>query len=193
MGKQASPPPALDDPRRCQATGKRSGERCHNWAIQGATVCRMHGGGAKQVRAAAKRRLAEQAVMRTLTEMEIEPLGDPIEAMIGMAEEAQAMRKLLIERIAYWEKHYQASEELKDAGWRKWFEALDKATTLCKALAGLDLEGRRVRLAERQGQLFSDVLRRVFDDPELGLSQEQRKAAGQVAGRHLRLVQEATG
>lgn len=42
--------------RKCTAT-RRSGTRCTNWAILGGTVCRMHGGGAPQVKAKAAERL----------------------------------------------------------------------------------------------------------------------------------------
>lgn len=41
---------------------KRNGDRCGNWAIVGATVCRKHGGQLPVVQAAAKRRLAILAI-----------------------------------------------------------------------------------------------------------------------------------
>lgn len=44
---------------RCEATAKASGVRCKRPAIPGGNVCRKHGGGAPQVRAAADRRLLE--------------------------------------------------------------------------------------------------------------------------------------
>ena len=42
--------------RRCVAT-KRTGERCRNWAIRGATVCRYHGGSTRHIKRAAAQRL----------------------------------------------------------------------------------------------------------------------------------------
>lgn len=36
---------------------RRNGEKCLNYAVKGATVCRMHGGSAPQVRAAAQTRI----------------------------------------------------------------------------------------------------------------------------------------
>jgi len=41
----------------CTAVSKRTGHRCKGPAIQGGTVCRMHGGGAPQVKQAALERL----------------------------------------------------------------------------------------------------------------------------------------
>lgn len=43
--------------QRCSARSKRSGKPCNNPAILGATVCRMHGGSAPQVKLAALERL----------------------------------------------------------------------------------------------------------------------------------------
>lgn len=44
------------DPMRCVAT-RRNGEQCGSRPIRGGTVCRMHGGGAPQVKAKAEARL----------------------------------------------------------------------------------------------------------------------------------------
>lgn len=52
----------------------------------------------------------------------------------------------------------------------------------------LGLDERMVKLSEKQGQLIADLLRRVFEDPELGLDSAQQATALTVTGRHLRLV-----
>lgn len=44
--------------QKCTATNRQK-QRCKRWPIQGGTVCRMHGGAAPQVKAAAERRLAD--------------------------------------------------------------------------------------------------------------------------------------
>ena len=46
----------LAHPRRCRARRQRDGEPCGCYAIRGATVCRIHGGMAKQVLRKAKAR-----------------------------------------------------------------------------------------------------------------------------------------
>lgn len=51
-----SEPIQAKDPMRCVATA-RSGKQCGSRPIQGATVCRMHGGSAPQVKAKAEERL----------------------------------------------------------------------------------------------------------------------------------------
>lgn len=69
------------DGTRCTAR-TRSGARCKNPPMVGSTVCRMHGGAARQVRAAAGRRVeqarVEREVSRTLGE-----LGVPIPTSDG--------------------------------------------------------------------------------------------------------------
>lgn len=52
-----SVPSGLKRGQRCSAHSKRTGNPCTQPAIAGATVCRMHGGSAPQVKAAAKERL----------------------------------------------------------------------------------------------------------------------------------------
>jgi hypothetical protein len=53
---------------QCSAVSKRSGRQCKGQAIEGATVCRLHGGSAPQVRRAAERRLATQSALQWATE-----------------------------------------------------------------------------------------------------------------------------
>lgn len=47
--------------QQCEATAKSTGERCQNYAIKGSNVCRVHGGGAEQVKAKAQERLDRMA------------------------------------------------------------------------------------------------------------------------------------
>lgn len=64
--------------RRCTARKKgkdgQKGERCKAWALKGQSVCRVHGGGAPQNRAAAARRLAEERALELL-----QTYGRPVE------------------------------------------------------------------------------------------------------------------
>jgi hypothetical protein len=59
---------------------------------------------------------------------------------------------------------------------------------IAKMCLDVGLDARRVQLAERQGELIADVIRKVLDDPDLGLTATQRRAAGQSAALHLRAV-----
>lgn len=48
--------------QRCTAKTKRTDDRCKNYAIRGGNVCRIHGGGAPQVRRKADERVARARV-----------------------------------------------------------------------------------------------------------------------------------
>jgi hypothetical protein len=50
----------LDRPRRCTARN-RAGKPCRRYTARRGNVCRLHGGAAPQVKAAAKRRLDQAA------------------------------------------------------------------------------------------------------------------------------------
>ena len=47
----------MDDSRRCTATAHHTKQRCKKAAILGGVVCQTHGGGAPQVKKAARERL----------------------------------------------------------------------------------------------------------------------------------------
>lgn len=60
---------------------RRNGEQCLNYAIKGATVCRMHGGSAPQVRAAAQTRIlmaSDLAAKQLVTLMQSPKVADNI-------------------------------------------------------------------------------------------------------------------
>ena len=62
--------------RRCRAHSSRTGAPCKNAAIKGATVCRFHGGAAKQVKANARARLENAADLMARKLLGIAVTGD---------------------------------------------------------------------------------------------------------------------
>lgn len=78
--------------RRCSARSKRSGEGCKRAPIAGGTVCTMHGGAAPQVRAAAQRRLQDQAARVACWELGLPGFGEQPDA--GMLKAARAYRAM---------------------------------------------------------------------------------------------------
>lgn len=57
---------------------------------------------------------------------------------------------------------------------------------VCKAAIQCGLAKREVELQEAQGQMVSDLMRRVFDDPELALDDGTKRKLRETAIRHLR-------
>lgn len=77
---------------RCTAR-KRTGDQCGAYAVKGATVCRMHGGSAPQVRQAARVRAAELDAHATAVRM-VARAGvdvDPIEHLLESLHRAAAL------------------------------------------------------------------------------------------------------
>lgn len=55
----------------------------------------------------------------------------------------------------------------------------------CRAAIGAGIAERHVKLAEEHGRLIAGILRKIVNDPELGLTDEQRRAVPTIARRHL--------
>lgn len=86
---------------RCTAR-KRSGDQCRAFAVKGATVCRMHGGAAPQVRSAAKVRAAELEAHTVAARM-VARAGvdvDPIEHLLESLHRAAALVEVWGEMVA---------------------------------------------------------------------------------------------
>ena len=67
---------------KCKATAKGTGQRCQAWAMAGSEVCRVHGGRAPQVKAAAARRLAAQAAEQAVRTLGLAADISPTEALL---------------------------------------------------------------------------------------------------------------
>lgn len=182
--------------------GTDAGTRCKAWPIKGATVCAAHGGKAPQIRAKA-------AVRAELQSWGLDaPTVDPGETLLKLVSQAAARAQRYATEL---ELLVEESPELRDALVAEtWIptenagsykageyirglvvlEAQERercANWATKAIAA-GLAERTVRLAERQGALMAEFLRAVLADPELGLTDEQRRAVPVVANRHLALV-----
>jgi hypothetical protein len=69
----------------------------------GGRVCRFHGGSSPQARAAAERRLAEQAAESMLAPLmasiEVKPITDPLQVLLDVTSEAVALKDFFSERV----------------------------------------------------------------------------------------------
>lgn len=161
------------DAPRCTAR-TRAGERCGNFPMRGTTVCRMHGGSAPAVRAAAARRLATAEVEAELENLiafeSFQGITDPLQVMAELAERALATERALAARVNFLAQddrlRYKASgagtEQLRAevALWERWHK---QAAHLADRLAAHNFEERRVRVSEEQGQQVAIVLRVILE------------------------------
>ena len=177
---------------QCKATA-RSGTQCSNPPIQGGTVCRMHGGSAPAVRAAAARRLevaAVEADIRAVIASEgIEAVTNPLEALALLATESLAMKTALAARVNALQEITTTSklgvEALKvEVGLYE--RALDRTAKFLDLLAKSGFEERRLRIDEQTAGMFVTVMRSVLD--RLDLSPAQQTLVGAVVSEELRAL-----
>lgn len=166
-------------PRRCKAH-TTAGNPCRRAPILGGEVCPSHGGRAPQVKAAAERRHAAQALeadARAVLAFEaVEPIADPVLALAELAAEVRATVRALGQRVnALQDPRYisamgteQTRAELTLLG-----QYQDRLARMLTALGQFDLDDRRVRITEAQAAVVVHVLDRLFAFLDL---EPQRKA-----------------
>lgn len=187
----------------------RGGGHCGNSARNGATHCSSHGGKAPQVQAKAQRRLEEDSARRAVVVLgldeseEIAP--DPHTALLEEVHRAARWIAGIELCIADIERQslvrgVTKTVELPDGGrrveaevalnvWVEWYHReRDRLVRACKEALAAGVSERLVRLEEEKGRMIAELFGRVRDDPELGLSEEQRHTMGVVAARELRAL-----
>lgn len=151
---------------------------CTQAPMLGQDVCRFHGGAAKQNRAAGARRVAKIKAIATLARMGIPVETTPEDALLGQVAEAAGNVEFLREQV-----------QQEGAEWLELYsQERDRLVRMSALAIGAGIAERQVQLAERQGALVADVIRKLLDDPELGLNSGQRDRGRLIAAKHLRLV-----
>jgi len=72
--------------------------------------------------------------------------------------------------------------------WQEWRAEAERAVRFADLLARAGFTERQVRVIEQQAVLFADLIRKVLDDPSLGLDETQRQTGRRLAAAQLRLV-----
>lgn len=179
----------MEEKRRCK--GRRSnGEPCKNWPMRGALVCRKHGGGAPQVRAAAATRLAEQEIRRGLARLDVEPVEDPFTELSKLAGQVVAWKNALADKVneltaLRYEATGAGTEQLR-AEVALFERALDRCAAVLGLIAKLDIDTRLARISEMQ----ADAVVRAVDAAisAAGVTGPAAAAARQAVARELRAV-----
>jgi hypothetical protein len=146
------------DAKRCTAKN-REGERCRRAPAKGATVCSMHGGRAPQVVAAARARVVEAQAVRQLRAEGYEPTVSPVEELLSLGAEVTALKDVLRARVAdlsdeEWVTKSKLAVEDVRAVVSAYERALDRCERTLTNMLRLDLESRRVHIAERDAELI---------------------------------------
>lgn len=160
--------------------------------------CKLHGGSTSSHVVAGMVAMAEQAVKTYGLPVDVSPteaLLDEVKWTAGHVSWLRARVQEMEERTLSWgiksvvdkgdgmeTTEAAGTPVLLDLYHRERKHLLD----VCKAAIAAGIEERRVRLAESQGALLADVIRRILAD--LDLSPEQSARVSEVVPRHLRAV-----
>jgi hypothetical protein len=187
---------------------KFNGEPCKNSPMHGQAVCSAHGGRAKQNKAAAKRRLAAEEAKRAVVTYGLPRDIDPADALLEevcrtaghvawleLQVRALSPEELVWGRVEEVEKgasEFPGTDTTAKAAPNVWVvlyrDERRHLVDVCATAIKAGIEERRVKLAESQGALLADVIRRLLEDPELGLDRRQQELGRAVASRHLRVL-----
>ncbi|MDQ0030175.1 HGGxSTG domain-containing protein [Arthrobacter bambusae] len=178
---------------QCKATA-RSGEQCSNPPISGGTVCRMHGGSAPAVKAAAARRKAAEAVeaeaQAILAHEGFAGVESPLEELSRLANEALAVKNASAARVNALTSISTTSKlgvESLAVEVALYERAMDRAAKFLDMLTKSGFEERRLRVAEGTAGLVVQVLKAIFE--RLNLSPEQQALIPIVVPQELRALE----
>lgn len=148
---------------------------CRRPPIRGGSVCRSHGGAAPQVKAAAQRRLAAEEARRSLAEVGVSPIDDPLDALGELASEAWALKDHFAAVVAQLRDQYRFTDdkgaEHLDARVALYERAMDRCQRFLSDWVRLGFEERKARLDDARAELVRVVLRGVLG--ELGHQLEE--------------------
>ncbi len=186
---------------RCTATA-RTGERCGQYAISGARVCRFHGGKIPAVRAAAARRVATEKATRqvaadvaaVIAHEGLTPVGNPLDALGRLASEVLTMKDALAARVnALTDMRYSAAgagtEQLR-AEVALLERAQDRCAKILDLLVRSGFEERRIERLERTDAVLEAFMRRVGLAGDQHAEEVLLDLLGQEDDRSLRQVGE---
>lgn len=196
------------DPRHCAAKAKQTGERCRRFPVPGGRTCHIHGSATAAARAAGRRRLQrdqlEGDLGHMLEELELDAAdAHPVQLLTGALHRIWAMVSVLGALVGglgtgtaetdatLWGRNHlgDGAPHVLTEMYASW---LDRAARASKLALDAGVDERVVRLEEERVRMLADVLRAVFNDPEMGLTSAQRTTAGLVAARHLRVIDGAS-
>jgi len=195
--------PASPNGPRCAAKTRTGGE-CANAPCTGGKRCRMHGGATPQARRKAAERQAEDKARKAMQSYGQKIDTDPVTALLDevcwtaghvawLRDRVKELeRETLVwgvtERVDKGSGEFEGVDTTEAAVPNIWLSLYQKErahlVAVCKAAISAGIEERRVRLAERQGDLIVEVLQRILGD--LNLTPEQAERVPAIAAQHLR-------
>lgn len=169
--------------------------RCKRYPVPGVDVCKMHGGGAPQVKAAAARRVVEGEALKAVSALgKWGPVTDPLSALADAAGEVTAVKDFLrglVDDIVTRQADPlrvpddKGAEQMR-AEFTAYMAMLNTTVGTLATIAKLNIDERMARIDEARAEMIREALRRAF--AEAGLAGEQQTKGLAAFGRHLRIV-----
>lgn len=200
---------------RCSAKSQRSGERCKKPAMRGQTVCETHGGGAPQNRQKAEERLFMLEVEDVAKRFALPADVSPTEALLDEVKWTAGHVRYLRAKVQGLDEDLLAFgiDEIKtDEGGKMqrtlrareniWYQLYLKErkhlVEVSKAAVHVGVEQRAIKLAEDQGAMVADTVRRILDALEdrltesgIDVSDQWDAAVREIVPREFRQLQGA--
>ncbi len=177
----------MNDDRRCRAKAKGTGKQCKRAAINGGTVCSMHGAGAPQVKRKAALRVTQrkaELLVDRLGEMrDISPEQAILECITEAAGNVQMYRRLVAEAGLPLD-----SQDSTHPLVVLYNQERDRLFSFASTANKIGLSEAMVRISERQGEKLVEVLEAVIADPALSFDAAQRDVFRGVTAKHMRAV-----
>jgi hypothetical protein len=176
---------------RCTANSKQTGDRCQKYAVDGATVCRYHGGNARQVKRKADQRVIERETRLTFGRLadHSTPVADPLTALGQLAGHVTAWMEFLSEQVADLERlrfeDVKGGEQI-DGRVQLFRQALVDCNQVLGTYARLGIDDRLARISERQAEVVLKAIEAALE--AVDVPAERRPDARRAAARHLRAV-----
>ncbi|QJS13218.1 hypothetical protein HKX69_30030 [Streptomyces argyrophyllae] len=158
--------------------------------MRGQAVCRKHGGASPQARAAAERRQLEVEARALLADLDVDPVGDPLAALLRLGGQVirwqEATARLLneVESVRY--RGANGTEQLR-AEVVLFERATDRACQVLATIARLNIDERLAAVSERQAEAVIGAVEAAL--AAAGVSGDLAAEGRRAAARHLRLVE----
>ena len=191
----------MDDADRCTAKSKQSGERCKRGTTPGVDKCYIHAGVSKaELAGRAAEEEAKRAVITYGLPRDVSPSDALLEEVRFTAGHVAWLRGRVSdlapdaltwgtrEMVDKQATEFPGTDTTEAAAVNMWLELYYRErkhlVDVCKAAISVGIEERMVRLAEAQGALLNDVIRRIL--ARLSLSSAQSALLPVVVPEELR-------
>lgn len=180
----------MNNVRRCQAR-RSDGGQCQRWALRGQLLCRIHGGGASQAIAAARRRQLDEDVKLVAQEASVKVEGfEPLLELRKTAAEAIAFKSFAAAQLVQLrelarDNPVTGAEQLRVVV-SVYERALDRVAKTLADLVRLDVEGRITKISQAEGEVLAELVCTVL--AEHGLDPGTDSVRVSLAGAMDRMV-----